>query len=193
MLHFQTEAGPRTGKKSPQSHDCPCLNPASFRVDCRAFCGALLVGLWKWPSAQILGDGARVCGTHDSSRESEATGQLGDRVPVDAAFDFLDAQVSQDCILFESGKSRTSRFNECGAASEKINDECVGGGDSGHQPEYKRCGMMRRSAGVCNQRAHCHDHSRSNIGAHPCELPRRSVAGRILARGRDKTTFGRYS
>jgi hypothetical protein len=90
------------------------------------FCGVLLVGLWKWPSAQISGDGARVCGTHESSRESEATGQLGDRVPVDAAFDFLDAQVSQDCILFESGKSRTSRFNECGAASEKINDECVG-------------------------------------------------------------------
>lgn len=59
------------------------------------FCGVLLVAWWKWPSSHISGDGARVCGTHDSSRESEATGQLGDRLPVDAAFDFLDAQMDR--------------------------------------------------------------------------------------------------
>jgi hypothetical protein len=59
------------------------------------FCGALLVALWKWPSSQMPGDGARVCGTHDSSRESESTAQTGDRVSIDAAFDFLDAQMDR--------------------------------------------------------------------------------------------------
>jgi hypothetical protein len=42
----------------------------------------------------MSGDGARACGTHDG-RESEAAGQMGDRVSIDAAFDFLDAQMDR--------------------------------------------------------------------------------------------------